>query len=97
MNEPPRKIDGRDVVCYSQIDERHKPTGNCRQVMRGEIQGSAAGLIICQMPEESCDYLYGCDADWNVVSDTWHPTLDDAKNQAEFEYSRVSSTWQTDA
>ena len=91
---PPKLLDGASVICYTPLDQRHRYTGNCRQVHRGVVQGPASGLAICRYPNESCCYLFGCDADWNVISDTWHQTLEDARTQAEFEYSGVSATWQ---
>jgi hypothetical protein len=41
----------------------------------------------------SAYYLFGCDAEWNTVTDTWHKTLEEALEQAEFEYEGVSKTW----
>jgi hypothetical protein len=55
--------------------------------------GQMAGLAICQYAGEEAFYLFGCDADWQNVTDTWHQTLDDAQHQAEFEYEGVSETW----
>jgi hypothetical protein len=52
-----------------------------------------AGLAICQSNDAQEFYLFGCDADWNVVTDTFHMSLDEAKEQAEFEYEGVSKTW----
>jgi hypothetical protein len=55
--------------------------------------GPMAGLAICQYAGQDAFYLFGCDADWQNVTDTWHQTLDDAQHQAEFEYEGVSKTW----
>ena len=55
--------------------------------------GAMAALAICQPPGAQEFYLFGCDADWNVVTDTWHQNLDQAKEQAEFEYEGISKTW----
>ncbi|MGQ9547059.1 MAG: hypothetical protein ACUVWS_00380, partial [Roseiflexus sp.] len=57
------------------------------------LQEPAAGLAICQYEGETSCYLFGCDSDWNAVTDTWHETLEDALDQAEFEYEGVSKTW----
>ena len=54
-----------------------------------------AGLAICQYPGEDAFYLFGCDADWGTITDTWHQSIEDAKVQAEFEYEGVSLTWHT--
>jgi hypothetical protein len=93
MNHPPRTIDGARLVRWSAIDDRHRPTGSSRQIVAGIVQGAAAGLAICQYEGETAYYLFGCDSEWNPVTDTWHETLDDALKQAEFEYEGVSSTW----
>lgn len=93
MSPIPQQIDGANVICFTPIDNRHQHTRNCRQFVGGELLGPAAGLAICQYAGKDCFYLFGCDSEWNTLSDTWHQTLDEAKAQAEFEYSGVSSTW----
>ena len=93
MKPPPKTIDGGIVVYYSPVDHRHQPTGACRQIVGGELQGTAAGLFICQLDDDSGFYLLRCDADWSVVTDTYHSSLGEAKQQAEFEYTGVSATW----
>jgi hypothetical protein len=94
MKIPPKEIGGGRVICFTPIDERHRHTGNCRQIVAGVLQGPAAGLAICQCAGEDCYYLFGCDNDWNTVTDNWHQTIDEALEQAEFEYEGVSQTWQ---
>jgi hypothetical protein len=90
----PRQISGANVVLYTPIDERHRPTGNCRQIVAGVLQGPAAGLAICQYDGEDYFYLFGCDENWSTVTDTLHQTIEEAKGMAEFEYEGVSATWQ---
>jgi hypothetical protein len=85
-------IDGAKVIFFTPIDGRHRPTGACRHVV-GVLQGPAAGLAICQYEGKESYYLFGCDADWNSVTDTCHESLDEALGQAEFEYTGVSMTW----
>ena len=91
---PPNPLNGALVICYTPLDQRHRQTGSCSQIRNGAVAGPASGLAICQYPDESGYFLFGCDADWDVLSDTWHQTLEDAKHQAEFEYTGVSCTWQ---
>ena len=55
--------------------------------------GPAAALAICQYEGDSQYYLFYCDDEWNVRTDTCHQSLDDAKDQAEFEYEGVSALW----
>lgn len=95
MNSVPEEVGGAKVICFTVIDERHQPTGNCKQIVGGVLQEPAAGLAICQYEGEECFYLFGCDSAWQTITDTWHETLEDARNQAEFEYRSVSQTWQT--
>jgi len=93
MNQPPELLDGAKVVRWSAIDGRHRPTGGCRQIVAGVLQGQVAGLAICQYEGQSAYYLFGCDPEWNTVTDTWHESLNDALEQAELEYEGVSGTW----
>ena len=95
LRQPPELIGGAQLVRWTVIDERHRPTGDCRQIVGGTLQGPAAGLAICQYEGEESYYLFGCDANWNTVTDTWHETLEQAPQQAEFEYEGVAATWNT--
>ena len=90
---PPETIGGATVICYSPVDKRHCFTGACKQIVAGRLMGAMAGLAICQYAGDGGFYLFGCDADWQVVTDTWHQTLADAKMQAEYEYTGITHTW----
>jgi hypothetical protein len=94
MNAAPKQIGGAKVICFSPIDHRHRHKGNCRQIVAGVLQGPAAGLAVCQQEGDAYFYLFGCDAEWNGITDTCHKTLEEALQQAEFEYEGVSNTWQ---
>jgi len=92
MNAPPRHINGLvEVVLFSPIDFRHQPTGKCWHT---GVHGKIAGLAICKQAGETGYYLFGCNYDWNPITDTWHESVAEAKAQAEFEYEGVSATWQ---
>ena len=93
MSAVPLFLAGLPVIGNTRIDARHRPTGGCLHTVRGVAMGPAAGLAICRDSEPGF-YLFGCDAEWNVVTDTWHETLDDALHQAEFEYEGVGDTWE---
>ena len=93
MRPAPSQIGEATVICYTPIDSRHRHTGNCRQIVAGDLQGPAAGLAICRHGANAGFYLFGCDENWRSVTDTWHETIEDAKEQAEFEYEGVSETW----
>ena len=93
MAPPPKLVGGARVVQWTMIDERHRPTKNTRHIVAGVEQGPARGLAICQHEGEDAYYLFGCDAEWNTLTDTWHQSLEEALEQAEFEYEGVSATW----
>ena len=86
-------VGGARVVLYSPIDNRHRPTGGCKQIVAGVLQGPAAGLAICQYEGEDAYYLFGCDDRWNSVTDSWHEMVQGAMQQAEFEYAGIWRTW----
>jgi hypothetical protein len=93
MHKCPQIVGGARVICYTPIDERHRHTGKTKQIVAGIVLGAVSGLAICQYEGEECFYLFGCDAHWNSLSDTWHESLEDAKSQAEFEYEGTLNTW----
>ena len=93
MQPPPQQIGGATVIGYAAVDERVRPTGNCRHSWGAEPLGPAAGLAICQYPGEDAFYLFSCDSAWREYADTWHETLDDALRQAAFEYEGVGQNW----
>jgi hypothetical protein len=94
MDPAPRTIGDAQVIAYTIIDARHRATGNTLHTVRGAAFGPAAGLAICRYPGEDGFYLFYCDSAWEPVTDTWHETLDDAEQQAEFEYESTQRTWQ---
>ncbi len=93
MEDVPTTFNGAKVICFSPIDERHRTTGSCRHFVRGDLQGPAAYLLVCQYPGEEGFYLFYCDEGLKPITDTWHRDLSAAKSQAEFEYNGVSQTW----
>lgn len=97
MEPAPHKIGITEVIFFATIDKRSVWTGNTRHIVDSVTQGPAAGLAICQCKNEDGYYLFGCDSNWDPVTDTWHETIEKAKSQAEFEYAGVSQTWQSHA
>lgn len=93
IREAPTVVGGAATVVYVRIGEGHRPTGGCRHSVGGRELGPVAGLAIGQYARDSGYYLFYCDADWNTLTDTYHDTLDDAKDQAEFEYEGVGASW----
>jgi hypothetical protein len=93
MKPVPNEISNATVIHYTILDTRHIPTGKCAHIVTGELINSVAGLAICQYTGEDSYYLFYCDQNWHTLTDTWHATLQDALNQAEFEYEGTKSTW----
>lgn len=94
MDQPPEFIGGLRVVRWSLIDQRHRPTGKSPKIVDGAVWGPAFGLAICEEEGAVAYFLFGCDEQWHCVTDTWHESLDDAIEQAEFEYEGVTATFQ---
>ena len=93
MNSPiPKTIGGAEVVCFTEIDDRHQRTGNTTHYVDGKIFPEIKGLAVCQYQNETGYYLFYCDDSWNDITDTYHDSLEDAINQAEFEYKNAEQT-----
>jgi hypothetical protein len=93
MRPCPSIVGGARVVCYTPIDERHIKTDNTVHLVAGHEIAEPQGLVIAQYDGEEFYYLFGCNEAWESQSDTWHETLADAKDQAEFEYKGTLTTW----
>jgi len=94
MNEEkPKFIGDAKVLLYSAVDGRHKPTGACEHEVSGEKMGKAKWAAICNHESDNGYYLFFC-YKAGVLSDTYHENLVEAKEQAEFEYEGISSTWE---
>lgn len=90
MTAVPLFLGGLPIVSYTLLDER-QATGGVGEFMRSERFVPAA-LAICRGPEDG-SYLFGCDAQWKSVTDTWHGTLEDVLDQAESEHEGVAKRW----
>lgn len=88
----PRVVGGCIVICYLPIGPGHKrrPLSSVES-----LRSRVVGLAICKDDRTSGYYLFGCDEDWNSITDTWHESLEEAKDQSEFDFGGVSSTWVT--
>ena len=93
MSQPPNELDGARMICFAEVSDKIKPTGNTTHRKSGEILGPARALAICQYAGTGHFYLFYCAENWTVLTDTFHLTLDEAKDQARFEYEGISSCW----
>ena len=90
--EIPRAIGEAKVILYSPIDQRHKATGVCNHEISGGQMKKAKCAAICQYENGHGFYLFIC-YESEQMSDTYHENLEEAKEQAEFEYEGISNTW----
>jgi len=95
MASVPPELGGARVLRYAVIDPAlHAPTGRTRHTVAGVAVGPFAGLAICQYAGDSrLFYLFYCDVAWNVVTDTCHLSLQEALDQATFEYAEMATAW----
>lgn len=82
----PTVVGGGRVLLYSRIDRRHRS--------RHANQQTRYGVAICAQPNGSGVFLFTCEEGWNPVFDTSHPSVLEAKRQAELEWEGLDVTWE---
>ena len=86
MSEPQASIDGARILAFAVINDSVKSTDRTVHKVGNEVLGPFSGLVIAQYDGDDQFYLFYCDQDWRVVSDTLHPSEESARKQADFEY-----------
>jgi hypothetical protein len=94
MTKPPAEIGGGRVVAYTFLNGT-TATGATVHMAANDVTPMPHGLVVCRCENEGGWYLFYCDEQWNVLTDTWHMSEADAKSQAEFEFTGVSALWIT--
>jgi len=90
--EVPDIVGGAKLILYVTLENR-KATGRTEHIHIGKTVEPTVGLAICKYDNENGYYLFGCNSNWDSVTDTWHETIDDAIEQAEWEYEGLSGAW----
>lgn len=91
MGPAPSELDGAKVIATAVVEGAVRPTGaTIHTGPDGEIPAASALAIVVS---ETSVYLFYCDRRWQVLADTWHSSVSNAKAQAEFEYEGVSKQW----
>ena len=80
-------VGGASLQFFVVLDSRHTYTGNTKQYVADQLLGPMSALAICQYDHDPGYYLFGCDLEWNTITDTYHETCEDAFEQASFEYA----------
>jgi len=88
----PNIIGEAKVICYALVVNL-LATGNTTHVVGNRLKEDFYGLAICKYQNEAGYYLFYCNEQWEAVTDTIHESIEDAKDQGEFEYFGV--TWVT--
>jgi hypothetical protein len=88
----PDIIGNARVICYAVVN-LCLPTFNTRHFAHGKLLDVAYGLAICEYKPGEGYYLFYCNDQWNEFADGWHETIDDAKDQAEYEYAGITNNW----
>lgn len=86
MQHPPETLDGARVLQFASLS-LSQPTGRTQHVVDGVEVSQFAALAIAKYDDEpSGVYLFYCDRNWNVVTDTFHKDVSAAVGQANFEF-----------
>lgn len=89
----PDILGGANTLLYTDIDNRHVKTDKTEHFIGGQKVSQTSCLAICKYDNDSGYYLFGCDNDWNTITDTYHDNIENAKAQAEFEFINTMETW----
>lgn len=80
----------------------HRSTGNTKQAIGGLKGDCVEAREELPMPayveivdEDNGFYLHHYNSDGSSFADTWHQTLVEAKEQAEFEFGITGNQWQS--
>ena len=93
-NYPDNRIISKRIILKS---DKHYRTGKVRETINGIAQSYLPyKLEIMSYPDEDSDgfYLMSMSMDNQDVNDTWHPSLQDALEQALYEYNVQVDDWE---
>jgi hypothetical protein len=94
MPDFPPPLNGPGLIQYATVTPATPASGNTQHRVGGEMTGPAVGLAIYHCDDGNGYYLFGCNSAWEVVTDTWHASFEEASSQAEFEYPGILRYWQ---
>lgn len=72
---------------FALLGPAHTPTG--RTFHFGAFPDVVRGLALASYAGDQSVYLFYCDDEWNVLTDTWHASVDDAIRQARSEFEQL--------
>lgn len=85
----PNELDGAKVIMYTD----NKVSNNFGNVRYEDHDEMITALAIAKYDKDKSYYLFDCNLEWEVIGDTLHSTIDEAKSCAE-NFTRVGKvTW----
>jgi len=90
---PPNLVGNAELIAYLVLNENNIRTGNTEHFAGGKLMETSYGLAICRYENEKGFYLFYCDSSWETIADTCHDSVEDAKDQATFEYTNTENSW----
>ncbi len=82
----PASVGGDQVVCFQVL-----PEAKTISRISGPVQINQ--LAICKCSAQAGLYLFGCNNGWQTYTDTWHESIEEAKEQAAFEFNADINAW----
>jgi len=82
------------VLARVRLTPSHRSTGNTRHFLPSGPMPLPVELQIAQYPGDSGFYLFYLDEHGEVMTDTYHDTLERALGQGEWEFSVAADEWE---
>ena len=82
-----------EVLLAVTLEARHRPTDNTRHFKAGELLPPPTRLTIARFAGDDGFYPLYLDSDGEEQTDTWHQSIEDAIDQAKFEFSVEPDEW----
>jgi hypothetical protein len=80
-------------LCEVILTQKHRATGKTWPYVLGQTAGLPSKLCIAQYPNDSGYYLFYYGANGEEINDTYHDTLEEAKEQAAFAFTIADEYW----
>jgi len=87
----PSELDGAKVILYTD----NKEINYFGYVRYEDHNETITALAIAKYANGEGYYLFSCDIEWNVIGDTLHSTLEEAKHCAENSEGGKGIIWRT--
>lgn len=86
-------MDEPQLLQRFKLTSAHRPTGKTRHFDGNELLPPPKELRIVQYSSDPGYYLLYCDESGNQITDTYHFSVKDAMDQAEFEFGITADEW----